>query len=78
MPIGNTTELYATEAAGELNSNYCKYCYADGAFTFNGTMEEMIEACLPHMLSSNKGMTEAEARKIMNDTFPHLKHWKHK
>ncbi|EQH49117.1 putative zinc ribbon domain protein [Clostridioides difficile DA00246] len=39
-------------------------------------MEEMIEVCIPHMLQSNKDMTEDEARTMMNNFFPTLKRWK--
>ena len=35
------------------------------AFTFHGTMEEMIETCIPNMAAANPGMSGEEARRIM-------------
>ena len=75
MPMGETDELYGTNADGSKNEEYCKYCFDNGDFTFKGTMEEMIEVCIPHMVAANQNMTEEEARKIMLEWFPTLKHW---
>ena len=58
------------------NEDYCKYCFENGEVTFKGTMEEMIEICVPHMVTANPNMNEKEARKIMLEWFPTLKHWK--
>ena len=57
MPMGQGDGLYGTEADGGKSADYCKYCYDKGAFTFHGTMEEMIEICVPPMVQSNQGMT---------------------
>ena len=78
MPIKEADGLYGTEADGSVNSDYCKYCYNKGEFTFKGTMEEMIEVCTPNMVKANPGMTEDAARKMMNDFFPTLKYWSNK
>jgi hypothetical protein len=75
MPMGKTDENYGTEADGTKSKDYCKYCYEDGEFTFNGSMEEMIEICVPHMASANPDMTEDEARDSMKEWFPTLKRW---
>jgi hypothetical protein len=75
MPMGETDENYGTEADGTKSKDYCKYCYEDGEFTFNGSMEEMIEICVPHMASANPDMTEDKARNIMKEWFPTLKRW---
>ena len=63
MPMGDTDELYGTNADGSGNEEYCKYCFEKGEFTFHGTMEEMIEACVPNMAAANPDMSEEEARK---------------
>ena len=76
MPMGETDELYGTNADGSKNEDYCKYCFEKGAFTFQGTMEEMIEICVPHMAAANPDMDEEEARKRMLQWFPALKRWK--
>lgn len=78
MPMGDTNELYGTEKDGTKSEDYCKYCYDNGEFTFKGTMDEMIEFCVPNMAKANKGMTEDEARTMMKEFFPKLKHWANK
>ena len=76
MPI-ETDLLLGTNTDGSKNQDYCKYCYEKGTFTFNGTMEEMIEICVPHMAQSNPGMTEQTAREMMRKFFPTLMRWNH-
>ena len=76
MHLGDTDELYGTNADGSKNEEYCKYCFENGEVTFKGTMEEMIEVCIPHMVAANPDMKEEEAREIMREWFPTLKHWK--
>jgi hypothetical protein len=75
MPMNDSDEMYGTNEDGSKNKDYCKFCYEKGAFTFNGTMEEMIEFCVPHVVSSNAGMDEEAARKMMKQWFPTLKRW---
>ena len=76
MPMGATEEMYGTEADGGKSGEYCYFCYENGVFAFNVTMEEMIEMCVPQMASANPGMNEDEARKMMREFFPVLKRWK--
>lgn len=76
MPMGDTDELYGTNADGSKNEDYCEYCFKNGDFTFKGTMEEEIEICVPIMVKENPEMKEEEARKIMLEWFPTLKRWK--
>ena len=75
MPIGATDETYGTNADGSKNTDYCKYCFENGAFTMKCTMEEMIGFCVPHMVSANAGMSEEQARNMMLGFFPSLKRW---
>lgn len=75
MPLGTPEDNYGTEADGTKSADYCKYCYEKGKFLFEGTMEEMIEFCVPHMVEHNAGMTAAAARAQMQAFFPTLKHW---
>ncbi len=76
MPMGETDEMFGTNKDGSKNEDYCKYCFENGAFTQNCTMDEMIEVCVPHIASENSGMSEDEARKMMKEFFPTLKRWK--
>lgn len=70
MPL--TNEVLGTNEDGSLNQDYCQYCYQEGKFAQECTMEEMIEFCVPMM----EEMKPEEARKMMQEFFPHLKRWK--
>jgi len=72
MPLSE--EVAGTEANGSKNGEYCIYCYKDGGFTSDITMEQMIEQCVPHMVGPE--MTEEKARGMMEEFFPTLKRWK--
>lgn len=75
MPLADEA-LYGTNADGSKSDDYCSYCYADGAFKAEVSMEEMIDFCVPHMVEHNPEMQEDEARARMNAFFPTLKRWK--
>ena len=47
MPLAEDT-IISKDADGSFNEDYCKWCYADGTYTYSD-MDELIEACLPHM-----------------------------
>lgn len=75
MPMGETNELYGSNVDGSKSSDYCHYCFKDGLFTANITMDQMIEHCIPYVIEGNKGMTEDQARKMMEGFYPTLKRW---
>ena len=78
MPIDEST--FGTEADGSKNQDYCLYCYKNGHFTKNCTMDEMIEFNLKYLDEFNKDSevkyTIDEARATMKEFFPQLKRWK--
>lgn len=74
MPMGDTDEMYGLNADGSKNADYCKYCFNDGHFNKEETMEEMIATCIPFMVK--EGMTEEKAREILEAQLPNLKRWK--
>ena len=76
MPMGETDELYGLNADGSKSTEYCKYCYENGAFTFLGSMDEMIEICVPIVAGESSQFTEESARNMMKELFPSLKRWK--
>jgi len=77
MPMGADDEMYGTNADGKKNDEYCKYCFENGTFTSDCTMDEMIEHCAPHMAAAIPGMTEEKAKSAMKESFPlYLKRWK--
>lgn len=79
MPV-NEVNLQGTNADAGKNEDYCCYCYKEGAFTSDCTMEEMIENCLKYLEEFNKDSeikyTAEEARSNMMQFFPQLKRWK--
>lgn len=65
---------YGTEKDGSESHDYCKYCYQNGEFTCEVTMEEMIGFCVPKTAEAT-GMSIKEARKMSEESFPKLKRW---
>ncbi|NDW17891.1 transcriptional regulator [Dysgonomonas sp. 216] len=78
MPL--TEEHFGSNADGSANSEYCTYCYKDGAYTSDVTMDEMIEHCVQYLDEFNKDsdtkFTKEEAIAQMKQFFPNLKRWK--
>ena len=67
---------YGKNADGSFNKEYCKFCFFDGKFGKEETMEEMIESCIPFWLNDGDCKTEDDARNKMPKIFPDLKRWK--
>jgi general stress protein 26 len=78
MPL--TDDVLGTNADGTKNEDYCMYCYKDGKFLQDCTMEEMIEHCAQFVNEVNKGLpqpiTKEEYIGQMKMYFPHLKRWR--
>ena len=78
MPL--TEEVLGTNADGRKNEDYCMYCYKDGNFLQDCTMDEMIEHCSQFVDEVNKQMpkpmTKEEYKQMMRGFFPMLKRWK--
>ncbi|HEX2947558.1 MAG TPA: zinc ribbon domain-containing protein [Clostridia bacterium] len=75
MPIENEAAC-GTNSDGSKNGDYCQYCLENGKFTFEGSMQDMIEACVPYVSKGEPYADEESARKAMNEIFPKLKRWK--
>ena len=78
MPL--TDEVLGTNADGSKNEEYCIYCYKEGKFLQDCTMDEMIEHCAQFVGEVNKGLpqpiTKEEYIGQMKMYFPHLKRWR--
>ncbi len=72
--------VYGTNADGSKNSEYCIYCYRDGKFLQDCTMDEMIEHCAQFIDGVNKNLphpiTREEYIGQMKVYFPRLKRWR--
>ena len=73
MPI-TSNDLFGTNKDGSVNKDYCVYCYQNGNFIDNVTLEEYIDMNVK--FASQAGMTEEQMRKHCEEIFPTLKRWK--
>ncbi len=71
MPLEDA--IISSNQDGSLNEDYCKWCYADGTYTYS-SMDDLIDVCIPHMINEN--FSEAQARSYMKQTLPKLDYWK--
>lgn len=71
MPLED--EIIGRNEDGTLNEDYCKWCYADGTYTYSD-MDDLIEVCVRNMVNEN--FTEEQARAYLKDTLPKLDYWK--
>lgn len=71
-----------TERDGARSRTYCAYCYQQGAFTEDITMEEQVERNLRDLDQWNKAMglnlTEQQARTQLLAFLPTLRRWREK
>lgn len=74
MPLSEESQL-GTNNDGTKNHEYCTYCYQNGSYTNDCTMDEMIQFCIGPMVENNANLTEESARKMMEGFFPTLKRW---
>lgn len=79
MPM-QTSGQFGTNDDGSANHEYCCYCYKEGAFVQDCTMEGMIEHCIRYLDefngACNTRYTREEAIAEMRKFSPMLKRWK--
>ncbi|MBR3060163.1 MAG: helix-turn-helix domain-containing protein [Oscillospiraceae bacterium] len=73
MPLGEDG-LISREPDGRFNEEYCKWCYADGAFTYSDKTA-LIDYIAGHF-PAPEGASEAEYRAQLDKQLSGLKHWK--
>ncbi|MCQ2343304.1 MAG: zinc ribbon domain-containing protein [Paludibacteraceae bacterium] len=77
MPLND--DILGTNADGGKNDDYCIYCYRDGAFTGDFTMEEMVEYCSMFVdeYNNNTGqnLTACQYKEVLRQLYPTLKRW---
>jgi len=71
MPLSED-EVISKESDGTFNENYCKWCYADGTYTYSN-MDELIDVCVGQM--ANKDFPEEQVRAYMKQLLPTLDYW---
>ena len=71
MPLEDATT--SKEPDGAYNEDYCKWCYADGTFTYS-SKEQLIDFCVAHMATEEWPADAVRAH--MEAVLPNLKRWK--
>lgn len=71
MPLND--DIISHDSDGSLNEDYCKWCYADGTYTYSD-MDDLINVCVEYM--AKEGFDESDARNHMKQKLPTLKYWK--
>ena len=71
MPMED--EIISHNRDGSLNEDYCKWCYADGTYTYSN-MDDLIEVCVKNM--ADDGLMEEQVRSYMRERLPKLDYWK--
>ena len=72
MPLEDD-EIISHDSDGTLNEDYCKWCYADGTYTYSNK-DNLIDVCVKNMVNEN--FTEEQVRAYMKDLLPKLDYWK--
>lgn len=71
MPLEDSN--ISKETDDVFNEEYCKWCYADGKYTYDN-MEDLIDFCAEHM--ANENFSSEQVRTYMKDVLPKLNYWK--
>lgn len=69
-------ELYGTNKDGSANDVYCCYCYKEGEFAQDCTMEEMADFCAPIEVKDGRAKSVEEAKAALMQYFATLGRWK--
>ena len=71
MPLED--QIIGRNKDGSMNEDYCKWCYADGTYTYSN-MDDLIEVCVKNM--ANEDFSEEQARTYLKIELPKLDYWK--
>lgn len=71
MPLED--ENISREPGGAFNEDYCKWCYADGRFTYP-TMDSLVDFLVEHF--AGEAFPPDQARAYYRETLGRLDHWR--
>lgn len=78
MPL--TDDNRGTNADGSKSEDYCIYCFLDGAFTGDFTMEQMVEYCSMFVEEYNRdtgqSLTACQYKDVLRRYYPTLRRWR--
>ena len=66
--------MVSREPDGSFNEDYCKWCYADGAFAY-ADKGSLLDYLVGHMPNPD-GLTDEVRRRQFDGMLSQLKHWK--
>ena len=66
-------QLYRILLETDKYKNNCKWCYADGTYTYSN-MDDLINVCVGHMVTEE--FSEEQAREYLKQLLPQLDYWK--
>ena len=73
MPLSEDSVI-SREPDGSCNEDYCKWCYADGAFAYE-SKDSLLDFLVSHM--PNPGhLPDGQRREAFDRQLSQLKHWK--
>ena len=72
MPL-TEDDTVSREPDGSFNEDYCKWCYADGAFVYS-SKDALLDYLVGHM-PNPENAPEEERRKTYDRYLSRLKHW---
>ena len=76
MPISAQFGNLGTNADNSNCSEYCSFCYKDGAFVNpNQTLDEMIQSSVENM-TADLNMPVEKATELANSVIPKLGRWR--
>ena len=73
MPLSDDA-MISHEVDGSFNEEYCKWCYADGQFTYKDK-DSLLNFLVSHMPNLNN-QSEMERRRLYDSHLSMLKHWR--
>ena len=73
MPM-NEDQMISKDPDGFFNEDYCKWCYANGTFTYT-TKDALLSFMIEHM-PNPEGLPAEDRRSQYDGWLSQLKHWK--
>lgn len=71
MPLND--DCISKEPTGEMNEEYCMWCYKDGEFVYK-SLEELMAFLVPHMASTHQ-IEQSKVKSMLDGQLPGLSHW---
>jgi hypothetical protein len=75
MPL-TKSEDHGTEKDGSKNEKYCHYCFQNGKFTSDMSLDEMIEVSAKGWSDQDQKVSLMQARAQMKHMLPYLERWR--